>query len=350
MAKDPGFIFYPGDYLRDTQCLSEKSQVAYDRIMCEHMRNTLISKKQFDFFTKKLTDDEKEELLMTLTELEGSYQISWVVESITKRKAFTESRRNSRLKSDEDNVRIYIVRDNVRSIYKIGSSVNPIRRYNELNNQKNPAIMGDDQNNRDLTLIWYSDKVKRLVETKLHNTFKIKNLYGEWFSLIKSDIIEIIKAYGGVTYDKTYVERTENEIENDNNSIVDSNKEGINNLGKENFEKEIVHVKSKKNFPVYSDFNGLPELNVNTSIELIRITQNATVSKSDIDSLWNVFKVQNLTGEKYYHSEKEVYSHFTNWVKNQKIQVENILKTNKNEKLGTSTARMEKIRTMLGQH
>lgn len=135
-----------------------------------------------------------------------------------------------------------------------------------------------------------------------------------------------------------------------NNSIVDSNKEGINNLGKENFEKEIVHVKSKKNFPVYSDFNGLPELNVNTSIELIRITQNATVSKSDIDSLWNVFKVQNLTGEKYYHSEKEVYSHFTNWVKNQKIQVENILKTNKNEKLGTSTARMEKIRTMLGQH
>lgn len=234
MAKDPGFIFYPGDYLRDTQCLSEKSQVAYDRIMCEHMRNTLISKKQFDFFTKKLTDDEKEELLMTLTELEGSYQISWVVESITKRKAFTESRRNSRLKSDEDNVRIYIVRDNVRSIYKIGSSVNPIRRYNELNNQKNPAIMGDDQNNRDLTLIWYSDKVKRLVETKLHNTFKIKNLYGEWFSLIKSDIIEIIKAYGGVTYDKTYVERTENEIENDNNSIVDSNKEGINNLKEEN--------------------------------------------------------------------------------------------------------------------
>ena len=64
MAKDPAFLFYPGDYLRDTQTMSEGTQVAYDRIMCEHMRNICISKKQLKFFTKRLSEDEIEELMM----------------------------------------------------------------------------------------------------------------------------------------------------------------------------------------------------------------------------------------------------------------------------------------------
>lgn len=96
MAKDPAFLFYPGDYLRDTQCLSENSQVAYDRIMCEHMRNICITKQQLKFFTKRLSPDEVEELMFTLTEIEGGYQIEWVSESISKRKAYSESRRKNR--------------------------------------------------------------------------------------------------------------------------------------------------------------------------------------------------------------------------------------------------------------
>jgi len=96
MAKDPAFLFYPGDYLRDTQTLSENVQVAYDRIMCEHMRNICISQQQLKFFTKKLTDDEKAELMFVLTEIEGGYQIEWVAESIEKRRKYSESRRNNR--------------------------------------------------------------------------------------------------------------------------------------------------------------------------------------------------------------------------------------------------------------
>ena len=103
MAKDPGFIFYPGDYLRDTQTLSEKTQVAYDRIMCEHMRNICISQQQLKFFTKRLTDDEKSELMFVLDKVSGGYQIEWVSESINKRKAYSESRRKNREgKSKED--------------------------------------------------------------------------------------------------------------------------------------------------------------------------------------------------------------------------------------------------------
>jgi len=98
MAKDPAFLFYPGDYLRDTQCLSEKAQVSYDRIMCEHMRNICISEQQLKFFTKRLSDDEKEELSMTLTKVAGGFQIEWVVESIEKRRKYSESRRSNRTK------------------------------------------------------------------------------------------------------------------------------------------------------------------------------------------------------------------------------------------------------------
>lgn len=103
MAKDPAFLFYPGDYLQDTQNLSEKAQVAYDRIMCEHMRNICISQQQLKFFTKRLNEEEKEELMLMLLKVNGGYQIEWVAESINKRRAYSESRaknRKGKAKSD----------------------------------------------------------------------------------------------------------------------------------------------------------------------------------------------------------------------------------------------------------
>lgn len=96
MGKDPAFLFYPGDYLRDTQTLSENSQVAYDRIMCEHMRNICISQQQLKFFTKRLNNEELDELMFVLTEIDGGFQITWVADSIVKRREYSESRRKNR--------------------------------------------------------------------------------------------------------------------------------------------------------------------------------------------------------------------------------------------------------------
>jgi uncharacterized phage protein (TIGR02220 family) len=107
MAKDPAFLFYPGDYLRDTQNLSENAQVAYDRIMCEHMRNICISQQQLKFFTKRLEADEVEMLRLVLVEVEGGFQIEWVADSINKRKAYSDSRRKNRegkTKKDMNNI------------------------------------------------------------------------------------------------------------------------------------------------------------------------------------------------------------------------------------------------------
>ncbi len=103
MAKDPAFLFYPGDYLKDTQCLSEAAQVAYDRIMCEHMRNIsedvnniTVSKDRVNFFTKRLTDDQREEIFHVLIKKSNGYQIEWVAESICKRKSYSNSRAKNR--------------------------------------------------------------------------------------------------------------------------------------------------------------------------------------------------------------------------------------------------------------
>jgi len=115
MAKDPAFLFYPGDYLRDTQNLSEKSQVAYDRIMCEHMRNICedmnnitVSKKQVDFFIKRLSGDEKEELMFVLIKKGNDFQIEWVAESIAKRKSYSNSRSKNREGKSKKDMKTYV--------------------------------------------------------------------------------------------------------------------------------------------------------------------------------------------------------------------------------------------------
>lgn len=96
MSNDPAFLFYPGDYLRDTQCLTEQAQVAYDRIMCEHMRNICISQTTLKFLTKRLDDLEREQIMDILDEVDGGFAIPWVRESIIKRREYSESRRNNR--------------------------------------------------------------------------------------------------------------------------------------------------------------------------------------------------------------------------------------------------------------
>jgi len=108
MNKDFAFLFKPGDYLRDTQCLSERVQVAYDRIMCEHMRNICISQQQLNFFTKRLNEDEKAELLMVVDKIEGGYEISWVAESIRERISYSQSRRENRMGKSKKHMKTYV--------------------------------------------------------------------------------------------------------------------------------------------------------------------------------------------------------------------------------------------------
>lgn len=65
---------------------------------------------------------------------------------------------------------------------------------------------------------------------------------------------------------------------------------------------------------------ALPDIKVGAVIELFKITKQSDVSNFQVQGLWNVFKVQNFTGKKFYQNEGDAYSHFINWCKTQNIE------------------------------
>ena len=210
MSKDPAFLFYPGDWLGGTLGMTFEEKGAYmELLILQHSKDFFNEKQAITLIGNKNWDNIKEKFIL---DKNNNYFNQRLREEKTKRSNYVESRRQSRIKCDEDNVRIYIVRDNVRGTYKIGSSVNPIRRYNELSNQQNPAIMEDKVGERDITLIWYSLPVMRSEEKELHEEFNNKRITGEWYDLDKEDLNYIYEKYSGAFYERT-LNRTENEDE-----------------------------------------------------------------------------------------------------------------------------------------
>lgn len=221
MAKDPAFLFYPNDWIGGTMGMSFEEKGAYlEMLMYQFNKGAFTEKNAISV----LRDNALWDSIKNKFQADGDFYFNKRLrDEKEKRQNFTESRRQSRLKCDEDSVRIYIVRDNVRSTYKIGSSVNPVRRYNELSNQITPAIMSDPQGSRDITLIWYSDPVLRTEEKVLHNTFKDKHLSGEWFSLDEDDLSFIFKKHKGVFCERTNERtstRTNERMENENEDSI----------------------------------------------------------------------------------------------------------------------------------
>jgi hypothetical protein len=63
----------------------------------------------------------------------------------------------------------------------------------------------------------------------------------------------------------------------------------------------------------------LPEINIGSVIQLMQITKQIKLNTEQVKEFWTVFKIQYFTGEKFYQSEKDVFSHFTNWMKGQNV-------------------------------
>lgn len=234
MAKDPAFLFYPGDWLMGTMGMTFYEKGAYMELLVyqfnrdafkENIAINMIGADAWEVLKDKFILDES-----------GKFYNKRLREEKEKRKAYTESRRKARTKKDTDEVRLYVVRDNVRLTYKIGTSVNPLRRYNELCNQKSPAIMETENAvERDLTLIWYSDPIERKVESVVHEHLSSKRIKGEWFNLTKKDINYLTKTYGGKL---RTLERTENENENEDRDISkDKDSDIVYPYESENFKK-----------------------------------------------------------------------------------------------------------------
>jgi hypothetical protein len=85
---------------------------------------------------------------------------------------------------------------------------------------------------------------------------------------------------------------------------------------KEIKESEILLVGKKY---LHTEVGSLPELKIGSAIELLKITKKIDLTSGEISQLWEVFKIQNLTGETHYNSLEKIYSYFLNWLNSKKI-------------------------------
>lgn len=67
----------------------------------------------------------------------------------------------------------------------------------------------------------------------------------------------------------------------------------------------------------------LPDLKLNAATEIYFFTNTKILKRDQVLDLWSIFKKQNFTGQKFYASEQDVFGHFINWIKTQKINGNN---------------------------
>jgi len=110
-------------------------------------------------------------------------------------------------------------------------------------------------------------------------------------------------------------------------------------------EGKIV-IKGFNTMPKASDFNGLPAEYIQKSIQLVKLTSQSDITDQMVLQMWDVFKLQELTGEQHYHNEGKVYSHFLNVIKKQKFQngANKSSAFDSTSKQGTSNARTDALK------
>lgn len=111
-----------------------------------------------------------------------------------------------------------------------------------------------------------------------------------------------------------------NVLEKVDNINEDENLSEYKNGEKKNFLKENGFLKIYQ-FPNEENLELiLPEINAQSAKELYHMTKQILLTDEQIAGFWKIFKVQNFTGSKFYSDLGGIYSHFINWIKNQKIE------------------------------
>jgi len=85
--------------------------------------------------------------------------------------------------NQEEEYSVYIAHDKVKNIYKIGKSINPIKRVRSLK-----------CSNLDIELISYR-RGYSILEKDMHKNYKDYCIGGEWFNFTEEKLREILKKY-----------------------------------------------------------------------------------------------------------------------------------------------------------
>ena len=102
----------------------------------------------------------------------------------------------------------------------------------------------------------------------------------------------------------------------DNNYLIIKDKDKDKDKVKDN-DKDIIINKS--NYFKKEDFKEVPEHITFSVIQRYKLSNDKTITDKQVSDMWEVFKDQNLTGDKFYNNENEVYKHFVNWINKQKF-------------------------------
>jgi hypothetical protein len=162
----------------------------------------------------------------------------------------------------------------------------------------------------------------------------------------------ITPVMGGSNYSENYRENDSlNDRENDRKTggnTPDNIKHKLNNTKQFNKKKKRLRLRqissAKKlganGFSPGAEFLNmiLPDLYSGMQVERIRLTQRKTITKEQVAGMWEIFKQTNFTGNKYYQNEQAIYSHFGNWLKDQKFAGDGKRETDKQNKQPTGVA------------
>jgi hypothetical protein len=102
----------------------------------------------------------------------------------------------------------------------------------------------------------------------------------------------------------------------DNNYLIIKDKDKDKDKVKDN-DKDIIINKS--NYFKKEDFKEVPEHITFSVIQRYKLSNDKIITEQQVKDSWEVFKDQNLTGDKFYNNENEVYKHFVNWINKQKF-------------------------------
>lgn len=311
MPKQPYIQFYIGDYIKDTRVLplnvkggwvdlilamwdnDPKGEITgtitdFSRIMnCDvaeanFVINLLKEKKIFSYEEK-----EKGEIRILSRKQKKMVQLAEI------RKETGGQGGNPKLSTNYNKPGyVYAMQRFLDGSIKIGISTNPEKRIYKIRKQLR------DQEIELIGSLFVQNMGTE--EVVFHNTF-IGKKKGEWFNLDDGEIKKLkillkVNKNSPLNSPKGETkENTEYEYESESSSILN----GFNTM------------------PVLENFNGLPVIKIGAAIEFVRITKRVELTNKQVTDIWEVFKIQNITGKKYYQNEDAVYSHFLNWIKTQ---------------------------------
>jgi hypothetical protein len=272
MAKDPAMLWYWGDWNSGTTILNRHLKGCYMDLLHAQFNNGHLSLDE----VKTVLGADYDSAWPTLKkkfkiDSDGLYFNGRLDFEKQKRAAYTESRRESRMKSDNDLVKVYLVKDLETGFVKVGSSVDPDRRFAELVYQKSPALSITPAGQRYYDMLFVSDPVERKMEKEIHKHFKSRKMKGEWFDLDDYEIDMLLRTFFHTSIDNKYRtrQRMDNENRNENDIVIQNVTEvEVGASKKFNYtaiQKEYTVSRAEIEEEIFNDFKMMHKFKVDNS-------------------------------------------------------------------------------------